>query len=301
MDKLGFEFINIEQITIHKIIISAGIIVILGIINSLARYLIEKNIKDLRTRYSWFKVSNYTIVIIGIFFVGRVWFLGFQTIATFLGLLSAGIAIALREIILNLAGWLFIVWRKPFLAGQRIQIGENSGDVIDIRPFQFTMLEIGKWVSAEQSTGRMIHIPNGSVFTLPVFNYESGFSYIWNEMTFLITFESNWKKAKNLLEEILNTSAPNISQELEKQIKEASKKYLIYYHNLTPIVYTSVKNSGIEFNLRYICLPRNRRTSENHIWEEILNTFTEHKDIDFAYPTTRFYNNTTEGKYKDRQ
>lgn len=298
MDRFSFDFINIEQMTINKLILSVGIIVFLSIINSIVRFLIEKNVKDFKIRYKWYKASSYTFVIIGVFFVGRVWFLGFQTIATFLGLLSVGIAIALREIILNLAGWLFIIWRKPFLVGQRIQIGNNTGDVIDVRPFQFTMLEIGNWVKAEQSTGRMIHIPNGSVFTLPVINYESGFSYIWNEIEFLITSESNWQKAKDLLTVILNDFAPKITQSVEKEIIEASKKYLIYYNNLTPIIYTSVKNSGVQFSLRYICLPRTRRTSENNIWEEILKEFAKHNDIDFAYPTTRFYNNPTEGKTK---
>jgi len=296
MSKISLNFLNLEDMTIQKLILSAGIIVFLLIVNAIAKFLIEKNVKNYRSRYNLFKTSTYTIVIVGVFFIGRVWFLGFQTIATFLGLLSAGIAIALREIILNIAGWLFIIWRKPFEVGQRIQIGDDAGDVIDIRPFQFTILEIGKWVSAEQSTGRMIHIPNGSVFTLAISNYESGFAYIWNELNVMVTFESNWKKAKELLQEVLDTASPKITNEVEKQIINASKKYLIYYKNLTPIVYTSLKDSGIVFSLRYICVPRNRRTTENDIWENVLSVFALHNDIDLAYPTTRFYNNRNEGK-----
>jgi small-conductance mechanosensitive channel len=296
MSKISLNFLNLEDMTIQKLILSAGIIVFLLIVNAIAKFLIEKNVKNYRSRYNLFKTSTYTIVIVGVFFIGRVWFLGFQTIATFLGLLSAGIAIALREIILNIAGWLFIIWRKPFEVGQRIQIGDDAGDVIDIRPFQFTILEIGKWVSAEQSTGRMIHIPNGSVFTLAISNYESGFAYIWNELNVMVTFESNWKKAKELLQEVLDTASPKITNEVEKQIINASKKYLIYYKNLTPIVYTSLKDSGIVFSLRYICVPRNRRTTENDIWENVLSVFALHNDIDLAYPTTRFYNNLNEGK-----
>ncbi len=298
MESFGLNLINLENITIQKLIISAGVIVFLLVFNSVIKFIIEKKVKDYRSRYNLFKTSTYTIVFVGIFFVGRIWFLGFQTIATFLGLLSAGIAIALKDIILNLAGWLFIVWRKPFIVGQRIQIGEDSGDVIDIRPFQFTILEIGKWVSAEQSTGRMIHIPNGNIFTLPVKNYESGFAYIWNELNITLTFESNWQKAKEILQEILNSTSPKITNQVEKQIIDASKKYMIFYKNLTPIVYLQIKENGIFFSLRYICLPRNRRTSENIIYESILSAFATHNDIDFAYPTTRFFDNTKEAKDK---
>jgi small-conductance mechanosensitive channel len=76
--------------------------------------------------------------------------------STFLGLVAAGIAVALKDPLTNLAGWLFILWRRPFTAGDRVQIGEHKGDVIDLRLFRFTLLEIGNWVHADQSTGRLL-------------------------------------------------------------------------------------------------------------------------------------------------
>src|SRR2546425_13182228 len=68
---------------------------------------------------------------IGLLVIGRIWFAGFQSIATFLGLVSAGVAIALKDILVNLAGWVFLMWRRPFALGDRIQIGQHAGDVID--------------------------------------------------------------------------------------------------------------------------------------------------------------------------
>ena len=50
--------------------------------------------------------------------------------------------------------------------------------------------------------------------------------------------------------------------------------------------------------MRYMCNPRERRLIEEKIWEDILKKFAECDDIDFAYPTQRFYNNLTEGKAK---
>ena len=79
---------------------------------------------------------------------------------------------------MNLVGWQYIVWKKPFDVGDRIEIGQNSGDVIDITPFNFTVMEIGNWVNADESTGRIIHVPNGQVFTQPLANYGKGFQFI---------------------------------------------------------------------------------------------------------------------------
>lgn len=111
-------------------------------------------------------------------------------------MLSAGIAIALKDPITDLAGWVFILWWKPFEVGDRIQLEDNAGDVIVIRIFQFTIIEIGNWVDADQSMGSILHIPNSKVFLEVLANYSIGFNYIWHEIGVLVTFESDWQKAK---------------------------------------------------------------------------------------------------------
>jgi len=232
---------------------------------------------------------QYIHTVLVIILVGHIWISGIQSLTTFLGLASAGLAIALHDTIANIAGWLFIITRKPFAVGDRIQIGETSGDVIDIRVFQFSMIEIGNWVDADQSTGRIVHVPNSKVLKEPLCNYQIGFDYIWNEIPVLITFESNWKKAKEILNKIAYDKAENLSVGAQQQIRKAAEKYLIYYNTLTPIIYTSVKDSGIMLTIRYIVKPRQRRTTEQLIWEAVLETFEKENDIDLAYPTTRFY------------
>ena len=82
-----------------------------------------------------------------------------------------------------------------------------------MRLFQFSLLEIGNWVAADQSTGRVIHVPNGKVFGEALINYSKGFQYIWNEIPVRITFESDWQKAKGLLQEIADRHAASLSPE----------------------------------------------------------------------------------------
>ena len=283
---------DIQINIIISLIIAFGIIFI--------RYLLVKlvihKIEDLNQRYQWRKFSLYISVFIIILFLAFNWLGLIGSFGTFLGLMTAGIAIALKDPIVNMVAWLFILIRQPFKVGDRIQIGENAGDVIDIRIFQFSLIEIGNWVDADQSTGRLIHIPNGIVFTTPQSNYTAGFVHIWHEIPLLITFESNWKKAKRILTDIVNKHGVKITESAEKQIKAAAKKFLIYYSKLTPIVYTAIKDSGVLLTMRFLCDPRRRRTTEEAILEEVLEEFGKCKDIDFAYPTTRFYNNLSEGK-----
>jgi len=272
------------------------VFLVIILLRYLILFLMYRQIKDVRKRYRWRKNITYILTFLSMFLIGRIWFQGFQSAVTFLGIFAAGVAIALQDLLVNFAGWFFIIWRRPFDVGDRIEIGGHAGDVIDKRLFMFTLMEIGKWVDADQSTGRVIHLPNGMVFKNPIANYSQGFTYIWNEIPVLVTFESNWEKAKVILLKIANEHAEHLSAEAEKRLIKAAKKFMIFYTMLTPIVWTSVKDSGVLLTIRYLSDPRKRRVTEQAIWEDILRQFCSCEDIDFAYPTTRFYNNTTEGK-----
>lgn len=281
--------VGLSQLTQHKLFLSVLILLLLWLFRVGLLRIVWNQTKDIKIRYDWKRSLSLIVPLIGLILVGAVWLPAFKQFGAFLGLFTAGLAIALKDPLTNFAGWIFLLFRKPFIVGDRVQIGEHAGDVVDIRIFQFSLLEIGNWVDADQSTGRIIHIPNGTVFTTPQANYTSGIHYIWNEIPVRLTFESDHLKAKMILQDIANNYSQTVIKDAENKILEASKTYLIYYKNLTPIVYTRVKEFGIQLTIRYLCNPRQRRGSEHEIWEEIIARFKQHPDIQFAYPTTRFY------------
>src|SRR5712691_4988745 len=288
--------IGLSAATATKLEATLLVLVVLWLVQRITLAIVWRRTHDGRLRYRWQKATSYITTPIALLIVGRIWFEGFQSLATFLGLVSAGVAIALKDILVNLAGWFFIIWRSPFALGDRIQIGQHAGDVIDVRLFQFTLNEIGNWVQADQSTGRIIHIPNGKVLTEVIANYSEGFQYIWHEIPVLVTFESNWEKAKQLLGEIVTRDSEDITRAAEQSVRETTRKFMIFYTNLTPTVYTSVSEDGVLLTIRYLCEPRKRRVTEQLIWEDILREFAKHDDVDLAYRTTRSFHNRTEGK-----
>ena len=191
------ETIGLNPDTQQNLFESLLTIILLWLIQRLLVTILNKSIKSIKYRYQWQKGIGYLSFFIGLVIIGRICLTGMETLVTFFGLLSAGVAIALKDPLMNVAGWMHILARKPFDVGDRIEINGVAGDVIDIRIFQFSVLEIGNWVNADQSTGRVLHIPNGMIFNTILSNYTDGFPYIWNELEILITFESNWQKTKN--------------------------------------------------------------------------------------------------------
>lgn len=280
------EIISVIRDTRYFVFVIIAIIA-LWILRKIVLSLLWKRTENSIVRYRIRKTSAYIVTIISILLIIELFIGNLKSMGTFLGLVSAGLAIALKDFVTNFASWIFIVWRRPFEVGDRIEVGEFSGDVIDIRAFQFTLMEIGNWVEADQSTGRVIQLPNSSVITNAIANYSKGFQFIWNEIPVLITFESDWEKAKKILSDIVIKHTDYLSHQAGKKVKEANKKYLIHYSTLTPIVYTSVKDSGVMLTMRYLCEPRDRRGTQQAIWEEVLRKFSQHDDIQLAYPTYR--------------
>jgi len=288
------DFLSTEDGGLYRIGASLAIIVVLFILNRVLRRVAGRFGVKSKNMFVIRKVIGYVTGVLTVILVGGVWFESIGALTTFLGLLSAGVAIALKDVVADIAGWVFILTRKPFALEDRIEAMGTKGDVVDIRLFKTTLLEVGNWVEADQSTGRIVHLPNKFVFSESIANYSKGFRFIWNEIPVLITFESDWKLAKTLLMDIVNRYGVISGEETRKALKEAGARYLISYKVMTPAVYTSVRDSGVLLTLRYLCKPQERRSTEQDIWEEILSTFAREETIALAYPTTRFYTKSGE-------
>ena len=247
----------------EKLFYSLIVLTIILAIRLIVLALVGRRTEDASALYRWRKNSEYVALVLIALLIGRIWIENLQSAATFLGLLSAGLAIALQDPITNFFGWLFIIWRHPFEVGDRIQIGENAGDVVDIRYFQFTTMEIRNWVDADQSTGRELHIPNRKVFSETLANYSKGFAYIWNEIPVQITFESDRQNAREILLAIAEKHAAHLSTDARERVREAARRYMINYEKLNPTVYTRVEASGVLLTVRYLCEPQQRRNSEH--------------------------------------
>ena len=254
-------------------------------------HLVNRGVKNIKARHVIRKNVVYVISFIIFTLIFFMWIQNISSITIFIGVAGAGLALALQEVILCIAGWVLIMVRHPFEVGDRIEINGVKGDIIDIRLFQTSLLEIGNWVDADQSTGRIANVPNSFVFKTENYNYSRGFEFIWNEISILVTFESDWRRAK----EIMMIHADNFDkaseEELRRKIEAMRTRYMIYYGKLTPIVYVNIKDSGVQLTLRYLTEAKKRRSTEDQLCQVILDSFAKEDHVDFAYPTYRIIKN----------
>lgn len=272
-----------------KLIASALALVVLWTLHTLVqRFVVARLVKSPTARFNTHRAVRYLAVFSGVFLVGRIWFTGFQSVATLFGLVGAGVAIALKDPLTNLAGWVFLVTKVPFRIGERIQIGEHTGDVVDIGLFQFQLHELGEWMDADQSTGRVIYVPNARVFNFTQINFHRGLPFIFEDLTVNITFESNWKKAKEILLEIGRKHAlPDPARLANSQLSKGDTGFYLLGGTKDVQVFTAVRHSGVRLRLRYAVDPRKRTPTASAVWEEVLAAFAREEDIMWAYRTYR--------------
>jgi small-conductance mechanosensitive channel len=253
-----------------KLIITLVLIVINIIAVQLTSKVLFKTIRNTSTYYNLRKRFYYTFTLILILLIILVWSGSKLDLSTYMGFISAGIAIALREIFTNIAAWFIIIFQKPFEVGDRISVDGRSGDIIDIKLFQIVLLEVSSAQYGEQSTGRIVHIPNNYLFLHAISNANKGFDYIWNEIDVTISLDSDWESFKAMLETVANKQSLHITSDVKESLHEASKRYMLYYKNITPIVYVKVRESAIVLTVRYLCETRRARVTEDAMWQEIL-------------------------------
>lgn len=204
---------------------------------------------------------------------------------TFFGLMGAGLALAMKEPLLSIAGRLSIWAGGLYRIGDRIEFQNMAGDVIGIGVFYTRMLEIGNWIHGEQATGRIVEFPNASVYQHPVYNYTQNFSYIWDELMLPVTYASDVTAATAILIETGEEYTRDFLKPAAAEIEKLRDTYLLPDLNLQPTVYTRVTSNYVELTMRYLVDPRKRRAASSWLFSRVFEKVRANMEIGIASET----------------
>ncbi|MGB5594350.1 MAG: mechanosensitive ion channel domain-containing protein [Crocosphaera sp.] len=225
--------------------------------NSDARYRIRKVI----TLVGYFVILLYVTVV----FSDR---LGRLTVV--FGVVGAGIAFALQEVIASFAGWVAISLGQFYTPGDRVQLGGIMGDVIDISILRTTLMECGNWVRADLYNGRIVRIANSFVFKEPVFNYSGDFPFIWDEIILPIKYGSDRSLAREIFQNVVNEVVGKYITSAQTEWRHMVHKYLIEDQKIEPVVTLIANDNWLEFTIRYVVDYKRRRGTKDELFTRIL-------------------------------
>jgi len=169
-----------------------------------------------------------------------------------IGVAGAGVAVALQDVLASIAGAFSIGFSKLYAIGDRVQIGDTRGDVIDIGLLRTTLLETGNWVSKDMYNGRVVRIPNSSVLKGPIFNYSQGFRFVWDEIKVVFTNTSDFQFAREMLLRVAKESIGEYLVEAQTSWKTISENFRSENPPLEPTVALAVNAASLEFTVDYV-------------------------------------------------
>jgi small-conductance mechanosensitive channel len=247
--------------------------------------LIFKQIRDDKTRYTVSRVGSILFIVALLIIIVQIWVSETTSLVVSLGVIGAGIAIALQDVFKNFVGGFIIIGARLYEVGDRIEIGGEIGDVIDIGVMTTVLLEIGGWVQGDQPTGRVTLVPNGRVINQPVHNYTKDHSFIWEEITIPVAYGSDWERAREIILSIVKRETEDVTRQAEKEIDRLGEKYYFPRRVVEPSVYITPTDNWISLNVRYVTPVKERRMVRNRLFSLILKELQGVKEITIASGT----------------
>ena len=205
------------------------------------------------------------LLFLGLLFEDR---LGRLTFA--IGVIGAGVAVALQDVVASIAGAFSIGFSNLYTVGDRVQVGDSRGDVIDIGLLRTTLMETGNWVSKDLYNGRLVRIPNSIVLKAPVFNYSQGFQFIWDEIKVQFTITSDCPFAREMLLRVAKESIGDYLVLAQASWRNISDNYRIANSSLEPIVTLAVNSTLLEFGLSYVVDYTKRTAKQDELFTKIV-------------------------------
>src|SRR6202795_1241479 len=186
-----------------------------------------------------------------------------------IGVVGAGVAVALQDVLASFAGAFSIGFSKLYAVGDRVQIGDTKGDVIDIGLLRTTLLETGSWVSGDLYNGRIVRIPNSAVLKGSVFNYSQGFRFIWDEIKVVFTTKSDSQFAREMLLRVAKEAIGEYLVEAQTSWKVISDNYRSENPPLEPTVALVVNGGSLEFTVSYVINYTKRTPRKDRLFMKI--------------------------------
>src|SRR6202789_1231807 len=207
------------------------------------------------------------------------------------GIAGAGVAVALQDVVASIAGAFSIGFSKLYAVGDRVQIGDTRGDVIDIGLLRTTLMETGNWVSKDLYNGRIVRIPNSTILKGSVFNYSQGFRFLWDEIKVPLTATSDCKLAKEMLLRVAKEAIGEYLLEAQTSWKAISDNYRSANPPLEPTVALVVNNGSLEFTVSYVVDYTKQTAIQDQLFTKIVEEIANSKGrLQWAFPVSTTVN-----------
>ena len=267
MQLFGIDWVGVNADNGKKLLLSIVFIAAVLLCSALLRWLVgilgQRDYAGAQSRFWARQGVNLLAAVVLILGLLSIWFNDPARLATAFGLMSAGLAFALQQVITAIAGYFVILRGSTFTVGDRISMGGVRGDVLRLGFIQTTIMEMGQppsvqgadpamWVKSRQFTGRIVTVSNAKIFAEPVFNYSRDFPFIWEEMVIPITYRADRARAEAIMIEAARQHGTDPAAMASDAKMDLQRRFGVEPVELDPHVYYRITDNWLELTVRFI-------------------------------------------------
>jgi len=278
-----FEVFGKYRMTLEKLALAAFIALVILTAVKISEFFIHKKSKTEYRRYNLIRMVRLVGILMILFVVTSFLFANWYAAAVSLGLISLLLGFALQTPISSLIGWFYIIVRNPYRIGDRIQVNEFKGDVVEINYLDTTLWEFGgSYLTSDLPSGRLIRFPNSLVFQSAVFNYSwQQFPFIWNEIPFHIAYESDLEFVEQTIRQIATDELGEKSADIIREFKTLAAKTAVDQKQVKEYPYVNFRinaNTWVEVLVTYLVHPKKSGATRTNLIKKILAALNKEPD-----------------------
>ncbi len=243
----------LESLLVRVAIVAILIGVVLGI-GELLRKTIFRYVPDGHRRYQFLLLRKIALWV----GIGSVLVFALSTelrsVATFAGLITAGVAVALQNVIVSIVGYFFLIGKYGIRVGDRVQTSGVSGEVVDIGLVRFYLLELETRGTQSLPTGRVVAFSNSIVFqsSAGLFKQIPGTNFLWHEVKLTFSPESDYQEVSKRLHEATDAVFQEYHDQLDRQRRQMQRSLSVFAAaELRPTIRLHFTLAGTEAAIEY--------------------------------------------------
>ena len=260
-----------------RIAIFGGVMVLVLALSAAWGRAVLRYVHDARRRYQFLMLRRIIVWCVMGITIAFALATEVGSIATFAGLITAGIAVALQNVIMAIAGYFFLIGKYGVRVGDRVQISNVTGDVIDIGLIRLHLIEVGGAETDRQPTGRVVVFSNAVVFqpTASFFKQIPGTSFVWHEVSLTLAPESEYTHAESRMIGAVEKVFAEYRESIERQHREMERTLSVAVAVPRPRSRLRLTQTGLEVVIRYPVELENAAEVDDRITRELLRALEE--------------------------
>jgi small-conductance mechanosensitive channel len=278
-----FGLLGTYRSLLQRLSLAGFIVFIVFIVTRTIENIVAKRAHTKKAEYNIVRLVRLLSVLVAVFIVVTFLFAKWYTAAVSLGLVSLILGFALQTPISSLIGWFYIIIRTPYRIGDRIQVGDFTGDVVEIGYLDTTLWEFhGDFLSNDVPSGRLIRFPNTLVLQAEVYNYSwRKFPFIWNEIPFHVAYESDLVYVEQTIKEVAKKELGEGMSEAIEKFKELVKQTPVDELEIKEypfVVFRTNANTWLEVSLTYLVAPKSASSVRSRLVKSIVRELLKEPD-----------------------